>query len=85
MLEKLQWNNKTTLIILRRCTNKVLEREYINQIIKVAKTSHSYLIQTCHATLKEFLWSQGKVLNYYLPMFWSPWGELRDRKRGYGL
>ena len=51
----MQWNNKTVVIILRPCTNKVFELEYINQISKVAKTSHSYLIQVCHALLKDFL------------------------------
>ena len=37
------------------CTNRVFEREYINQISKVAKTDRSYLIQVFHAMLKDFL------------------------------
>ena len=49
---KLQLNNKTIVIILRPWPNKVFGREYINQICKAAKTSHSYLIQTFHAILK---------------------------------
>ena len=53
----MQWNNKKIVVILRPCTNKVFEREYINQVSKVAKTSHSYLIQAFHAMLKDFLWS----------------------------
>ena len=44
----MQWINETIIIILRPCTNKVFEREYINQINKVAKTSHSYLTLVCH-------------------------------------
>ena len=54
LLKKLQRNNKTIAFILRPCTSKVFEREYINQISKVAKTSHSYLVQVCHALLKDF-------------------------------
>ena len=41
--------------MLRPCTNKVFEQEYISQISKVAKTSQSYSIQVCHAILKDFL------------------------------
>ena len=37
LLKKLQRNNKTIAFILRPCTSKVFEREYINQITKVAK------------------------------------------------
>ena len=55
ILTKLQLYNKAIVIILRHCTNKVFEREYINQISNVAKTAHSYLIQFCHAILKDFL------------------------------
>ena len=43
--------------MLRPCTNKVFEQEYINQISKLAKISHSYLIEVCHAILKDFLQS----------------------------
>ena len=53
----MQWNNKTIVVTLGPSKNKLFELEYINQISKVAKTSHSYLIQICHALLKDFLWS----------------------------
>ena len=67
------------------CTSTVFEQEYINKIGKVEKASHSYLILACHAKLKDFPWSYGEFLNYCLPKFWSPWGKLRDRERGYDL
>ena len=73
------------VITLRPCTNKVLEPEYINQISKVAKTCHSYLIQVCHRLLKDFLSFWGEILKYYLPKFWSPRGKMRDRKGAYDL
>ena len=53
----MQWNNKMIIATLGTCTNKVFKLEYINQISKRAKTSHSYLIQVCHVLLKDFLWS----------------------------
>ena len=43
------------MVILLRPTNKVFKWEYINQISKVAKTFHSYLIQVCHAKIKYFI------------------------------
>ena len=67
------------------CTITIFEQEYINQIGKVVKASHSYLILACHAKLKDFLWSYGEILNYCFPKFWSPWGKLRDSKRTYDL
>ena len=48
----MQWNNEIIIIILRPCTNKVFKLEYIIQISKVAKTSHSHLIQAYHVILK---------------------------------
>ena len=81
----MQWNNKPIIFILRPCTSKVFDLEYINQINKVAKTSHSYLDQVCQVLLKDFLWYCGEILNYYLPKFWSPRGKLRDRKGAYDL
>ena len=80
----MQWNNKTIIIILRPYT-KIFELENINQISKVAKTSNSYSIQVCHSLLKDFLWTCGEILNYYLPKFWSPRGKLRDSKGAYDL
>ena len=53
----MQWKNKTIALILRPSTNKAFKLECINQIGKVAKTSHSYLIQVSHTILKDFLWS----------------------------
>ena len=41
--------------LLKPWTNKVFEREYINQISKEAKTSHSDLIPACHAILRDSL------------------------------
>ena len=32
------------VIILKPCANKLFQREYINQVSKVAKTFHSYSI-----------------------------------------
>ena len=52
----MQRNNEAIVIISRPCSNNVFEREHINQISKVAKISHSYLIQLCCAILKYFLW-----------------------------
>ena len=48
----MQWKNKTTVLILRPSTNKAFKLECINQIGKVAKTSHSYLIQVSHTILR---------------------------------